>query len=280
MDTGELYQGGVLPSRTSSYSVGGQVPQGCNRRFSHTSGRSVHSKSVSCLIDPLEQCVLRWHLVVAVIGPRKYNKSSPLEEVIGEPNTYYVYAADPTFFTGVTLPPRRRVTFKGDPEVEAACRVKNKPIPALPSPSLLAIRAAFSRIAHMAAAAEQVDQILRDLEETPVMAEDGSTHCIPPPGRRHRFERPSQRLAGGGQITAVLLTVPCLATSSRLVTSMTRHDKAPRRISTSKTKLLRPSLSAKAMFEIRDAGYTKLAAPSATVPCASTSHAVAEGGTQ
>jgi hypothetical protein len=67
------------------------------------------------------------------------------------------------------------VTFKVDPEVEAACRVKNKPIPALPSPSLLAIRAAFSRVAHMAGAAEQVDQILRDLEETPVMAEDGST---------------------------------------------------------------------------------------------------------
>ncbi|KAJ7873767.1 hypothetical protein B0H13DRAFT_1894818 [Mycena leptocephala] len=71
------------------------------------------------------------------------------EEVIGEPNTYDVCAADPTFFTGVILPPRRRVTFKVDPEVEAVCRVKNNPIPALPSPSLLAIRAAFSRVAYL-----------------------------------------------------------------------------------------------------------------------------------
>jgi hypothetical protein len=61
------------------------------------------------------------------------------------------------------------VTFKVDPEVEAPCRVKNKPVPALPSPSLLAIRVAFSRVAHMAGAAEQADQILRDLEETPVI---------------------------------------------------------------------------------------------------------------
>jgi hypothetical protein len=117
-----------------------------------------------------------------------------LEEVIGEarnfnfliisitvhtyphqPNTYNVCAADPTFFTGVTSSPRRRVTFKVDPDVEAACRAKNKPIPALPSPSLLTIRAACSRVAHMAGATEQFDQILRDLEETPVMAEDGRT---------------------------------------------------------------------------------------------------------
>ncbi|KAJ7864065.1 hypothetical protein B0H13DRAFT_2671286 [Mycena leptocephala] len=64
-----------------------------------------------------------------------------------QPNTYDVCAADPTFFTGeTTSPPRRRVTFKVDPDVEAACRAKNKPIPALPSPSLLAIRAACSRV--------------------------------------------------------------------------------------------------------------------------------------
>ncbi|CAK5281688.1 unnamed protein product, partial [Mycena citricolor] len=51
--------------------------------------------------------------------------------------------------------------------------------PALPSPSLLAIRAACSRVAHLSGAAEQVDQILRDLEDRPVMAEDGgSAHLL------------------------------------------------------------------------------------------------------
>jgi hypothetical protein len=67
------------------------------------------------------------------------------------------------------------VTFTVDPDVEAACKAKNKTVPALPSPSLLAIRAACSRVAHMSGAADQVDQLLRDLQGTPVMAEDGST---------------------------------------------------------------------------------------------------------
>ncbi|KAJ7834816.1 hypothetical protein B0H14DRAFT_2797962 [Mycena olivaceomarginata] len=98
-----------------------------------------------------------------------------LEEVIGEPNTYDVCAAKPSFFTRTVGPPHRRVTFKVDPDVEAACRANNKPVPALPSPTLLAIRAACSRVAHMSGAAEQIDQVLRDLEDTRIMAEDGST---------------------------------------------------------------------------------------------------------
>ncbi|KAJ7221793.1 hypothetical protein B0H12DRAFT_1151687 [Mycena haematopus] len=98
-----------------------------------------------------------------------------LEEVPGMANTYDVCARDPKFFNRVMGAPRRRVTFAVDPDVEAACKAKNKPVPALPSPSLLSIRAACSRVAHMAGAAEQVDQILRDLEQTPVMAEDGTT---------------------------------------------------------------------------------------------------------
>ncbi|KAJ7816199.1 hypothetical protein B0H14DRAFT_2845104 [Mycena olivaceomarginata] len=95
-----------------------------------------------------------------------------LEEVIGEPNTYDVCAAKPSFFTRTVGPPDRRVTFKVDPDVEAACRANNKPVPALPSPTLLA---ACSHVAHMSGAAEQIDQVLRDLEDTRVMAEDGST---------------------------------------------------------------------------------------------------------
>lgn len=74
---------------------------------------------------------------------------------------------------------REHVTFRVDPDVAAACIAKNIDPPSLPSPSLLAIRAACSRVAHMSGAAEHVDQILRDLEDTPVMAEDGgSAHLL------------------------------------------------------------------------------------------------------
>jgi len=97
------------------------------------------------------------------------------EEIPGMPNTYNVCAHNPMFFVRVMGAPRRQVTFTVDPDVEAACKANGKPVPALPSPALLAIRAACSRVAHMAGAAEQVDQILRDLEQTPVMAEDGTT---------------------------------------------------------------------------------------------------------
>ncbi|KAJ7072883.1 hypothetical protein C8F01DRAFT_973337 [Mycena amicta] len=99
-----------------------------------------------------------------------------LEEVFGEePNTYDLCAANPTFFARQATPPHRRITFEVDPKVVADCEKQNKPVPALPSPSLLAIRAACSRVAHRAGAVEQADQILRDLEEISVMAEDGGT---------------------------------------------------------------------------------------------------------
>jgi hypothetical protein len=74
---------------------------------------------------------------------------------------------------------RERVTFRVDPDVAAACIARNSDPPSLPSPSLLAIRAACSRVAHMSGAAEHVDQVLRDLEDTPVMAQDGgSAHLL------------------------------------------------------------------------------------------------------
>ncbi|KAJ7825913.1 hypothetical protein B0H14DRAFT_3725706 [Mycena olivaceomarginata] len=92
-----------------------------------------------------------------------------LEEVIGEASK----------LPSMGLPPPARVTFRVDPDVVAACAANNTELPALPSPSLLAIRAACSRVAHMSGAAEQIDQILRDLEDTPVLAEDGgSAHLL------------------------------------------------------------------------------------------------------
>ncbi|KAJ7257588.1 hypothetical protein B0H12DRAFT_471613 [Mycena haematopus] len=97
-----------------------------------------------------------------------------LEEVIGEENTYEIVSVkNKVFKLGLPLP--ARVTFRVDPDMVAACTARNTDLPALPSPSLLAVRAACSRVAHMSGAAEQADQILRDLEDTPVMAEDGSS---------------------------------------------------------------------------------------------------------
>jgi hypothetical protein len=70
-------------------------------------------------------------------------------------------------------PPPERVTFKVDPKLEAECLAATTQPPSLPSPSLLAVRAACCRVAHLSGAAEQIDQILCDLEEVSELAEDG-----------------------------------------------------------------------------------------------------------
>ncbi|KAJ7019353.1 hypothetical protein C8F04DRAFT_1147936 [Mycena alexandri] len=97
-----------------------------------------------------------------------------LEEVIGQENTYDIVSVENRVFRQISPPPAR-VTFRVDPDVVAACTAKGTKPPKLPSPALLAVRAACSRVAHMSGAAEQYDQILRDLEDTPVMAEDGGS---------------------------------------------------------------------------------------------------------
>ncbi|KAJ7248431.1 hypothetical protein C8J57DRAFT_717549 [Mycena rebaudengoi] len=115
-----------------------------------------------------------------------------LEEVVGEVRISFLFrswsffisiqfsrihtpSAPPShiFFTRTlgTLP--RRVTFTVDPDTLAECQAQNQPAPELPSPFLLAIRSASSRAAHLAGAVEQLNQILRDLEDIQVLAEDG-----------------------------------------------------------------------------------------------------------
>ncbi|KAJ6452240.1 hypothetical protein C8R45DRAFT_1057040 [Mycena sanguinolenta] len=75
-----------------------------------------------------------------------------LEEVIGEENTYKIGSIkDKVFKMGLPVP--ASVTFWVDPGMVAACTTSKTDLPALPSPSLLAIRAAFSRIAHMSGVA-------------------------------------------------------------------------------------------------------------------------------
>ncbi|KAG5647348.1 hypothetical protein DXG03_000416 [Asterophora parasitica] len=92
-----------------------------------------------------------------------------------ERNAYDVKSTDKDLFTDYAVPPHRRITFTVDPAVVETCRRNNKPVPALPSLILLAMRAACSRVAHMSGAVEQMERVLCDLEDTRVMAEDGAT---------------------------------------------------------------------------------------------------------
>ncbi|KAJ6600881.1 hypothetical protein B0H10DRAFT_2082558 [Mycena sp. CBHHK59/15] len=97
-----------------------------------------------------------------------------LEKVPNQRNTYNVYGKNEGIFK-IQPEPRRRVTFQVDPAIVAKCQATGIPMPALPSPALIAIRAACARVAHMSGAAEQFNQIFRDREETQCMADDGST---------------------------------------------------------------------------------------------------------
>ena len=71
----------------------------------------------------------------------------------------------------VPVPPR--VTFSVDPSAADAAKAMNKKL-MLPDPVLIAIRAACARVANLSGAAEQADRILRELEDTTVLADDGS----------------------------------------------------------------------------------------------------------
>ncbi|KAJ7499937.1 hypothetical protein FB451DRAFT_1162341 [Mycena latifolia] len=95
------------------------------------------------------------------------------EEVIGQPNTYNVVAAMPSFWTMVQRP-QQQVTFTVDPDFAAKCAAEGV-TPELPSRGLLAIRAAVSRVAHMSGAAEQYEIIMQYRETSTVMAYDGGS---------------------------------------------------------------------------------------------------------
>ncbi|KAJ7761707.1 hypothetical protein B0H16DRAFT_1809794 [Mycena metata] len=96
------------------------------------------------------------------------------EEVVGEENTYTIVSPDDLAFQQPSPPPKR-VTFRVDPAVVAACDSAGTKPPKLPSPALLAIRAACSRVAHVSGAAKQFDQIRWEVEESDVMKEDGGS---------------------------------------------------------------------------------------------------------
>lgn len=56
--------------------------------------------------------------------------------------------------------------------VDFTPRAENAPLP--PDPRLLALHAACARVAHMSGATGFIDQVEQDMEETKVLAYDGS----------------------------------------------------------------------------------------------------------
>ncbi|KIY44176.1 hypothetical protein FISHEDRAFT_30452, partial [Fistulina hepatica ATCC 64428] len=99
-----------------------------------------------------------------------------LEPVPGEDNTYDMHSFRKNWLRlYVNVPKDLRVTFAVDPAVEAECRAKNIPVPALPSRDLIALRASCARVANISGAVEYFERILYDREATAVMANDGST---------------------------------------------------------------------------------------------------------
>jgi len=100
-----------------------------------------------------------------------------LEEVPGQENNYIVEMAENEREALLTSIPRpaTHVTFKVDPDCVAFCKEDGMALPELPSRDLIGLRAACARVANMSGAAEQIDQIYRDEEDTTVMAYDGST---------------------------------------------------------------------------------------------------------
>ncbi|KAH8082008.1 hypothetical protein BXZ70DRAFT_901214 [Cristinia sonorae] len=94
------------------------------------------------------------------------------EPVNDQPDTYDVVYDK---YTNTHVRPfPDRVTFILNPDIVHACQQKGIQPPALPSRMLLATRAACSRVLHMSGAAEQINIILRDIEEVGVLAKDGS----------------------------------------------------------------------------------------------------------
>ncbi|KAF7331559.1 hypothetical protein MKEN_00035200 [Mycena kentingensis (nom. inval.)] len=103
------------------------------------------------------------------------------EAVDNEENTYTLATKDSDTFvlTAFGIRPDHRVTFRVDADVAARRVQQGLPVVPLPSPSLLAIRAAFSRVAHLSGAAEEIVKIVEDGEEaTSVLAEDGGSATV------------------------------------------------------------------------------------------------------
>jgi hypothetical protein len=87
--------------------------------------------------------------------------------------TYNVCAWNTDVVFGTRV--QKQVTFGVPDDVIRQCHNAEKPRPALPSQDLIALHAACARVAHMSGAAEYLDRFERDVEETTVLASDGSS---------------------------------------------------------------------------------------------------------
>ena len=98
-------------------------------------------------------------------------------QIQSQENTYIVEMAENEHdVLRTTLPrPPTCVTFKVDPDCAAFCKENGMELPESPGRDLIGLRASCARVANMSGAAEQIDRIYRDEEDTTVMACDGST---------------------------------------------------------------------------------------------------------
>ncbi|KAG6812968.1 hypothetical protein H0H92_015087 [Tricholoma furcatifolium] len=95
-----------------------------------------------------------------------------LEPVPDKEDTYVICGTDLESYT-TPFKKDRVVTFTVHPSAAAAAKSKGKNFD-LPDRTMLALRAACCRVAHMSGAAEHINLILRDVEDITFLADDGS----------------------------------------------------------------------------------------------------------
>jgi len=93
-------------------------------------------------------------------------------------NTYNVCVRPESDIFKLRAAPQRQVTFSVPDDVIRECKGKEKQVPALPDPDLIALHAACARVAYISGAAEYFDMLERDAEETTVLASDGSSATL------------------------------------------------------------------------------------------------------
>ncbi|KAJ7723332.1 hypothetical protein DFH07DRAFT_946545 [Mycena maculata] len=146
----------------------------CNTQCCHILSESAHSdEKTDYAWAAMEMLKMFDFDFRSLLGSGANTLHNVFEEINGQPNTYNVVAARPSFWTMIQRP-RQRVTFTVDPDFAAECDAQEV-TPELPSRGLLAIRAAVSRVAPMSGAAEQYEIITRGRETSTVMALDGGS---------------------------------------------------------------------------------------------------------
>ena len=93
-------------------------------------------------------------------------------------NTYEVCVRPESHVFELAVPPQRQVILSVPDAVIHECKAKEKQIPALPDPDLIALHAACARVAYLSGAAEYFDMLEQDAEDTSVLASDGSSASL------------------------------------------------------------------------------------------------------